>query len=337
MCLISQHEDDIDGAQSHHSNAVCNEDEIVVANGPQRGPRSNGGIIDPRTKNTLSIGGYTQDLIDANDSSSDVEEDSDSTSPKDNALNYVRPRAKRAPTANSSIPETPRKRRKMSTHLIEQTTCSTVNDIPDSLIQPPKIYQLIAGMLSKDRKHNTMPLTSFFFAIGSPYAINSLREACKQVYSVQASGPFPEETGARRSTRALDRIDMHDKVSPILRRYHLVQLVKRRDELQRELSGTLCQQEPRKLKYGLRIQPPPKALVGSKGAACQALERLMGEAYSELLQDTEMENARYRQRFKEFKNRLSAGHNWHALQARFGIGILALLPVGKEVGVWNSE
>jgi hypothetical protein len=130
---------------------------------------------------------------------------------------------------------------------------------------------------------------------------------------------------------------MHDKVSPILRRYHLVQLVKRRDELQRELSGTLCQQEPKKLKYGLRKQPPPKALVGPKGAASQALERLMGEAYSEPLQDTEMESARYRQRFKELKNRLSAGHNWHALQARFGIGILALLPVGKEVGVWNSE
>jgi hypothetical protein len=336
-CLTTEHEDDIEGAQSYYSDAVCDEDEIVVANGPQRGLRSNGGIIDPRTKDTLGTGGHTQDLMDANDSSSDVEEDSDGTSPKDNAPNHVRPRAKRAPAVNSSIPETPRKRRKMSTHLIEQTTCSTVNDIPESLIQPPKISQLIAGMLSKDRKHNTAPLTSFFFAIGSPHAINSLREACKQVHSVQASGPFPEETGARRSTHALDRIDMHDTVSPILRRYHLVQLVKRRDELQRELSGSLCQQEPKKLKYGLRIQLPPKALVGPKGAASQALERLMGEAYSKPLQDTEMESPRYRQRFKELKNRLSAGHNWHALQARFGIGILALLPVGKEVSVWNSE
>lgn len=245
-CLISQPEDDIERAQSHHSDAVCDEDEIVVANGPQRGPRSNGGIIDPRTKDTLGTEGHTQDLIDANDSSSDIEEDSDGTSSKDNSPNQVRPRAKRALAANSSISETPRKRRKMSTHLIEQTTCSTVNDIPVSLIQPPKIYQLIAGILSKDHKHSTMPLTSFFFAIGSPYAINSLKEACKQVHSVQASGPFSEEAGARRSSRALDRIDMHHKVSPILRRYHLVQLVKRRDELQRELSGTLCQQEPKK-------------------------------------------------------------------------------------------
>jgi hypothetical protein len=89
-------------------------------------------------------------------------------------------------------------------------------------------------MLDKSHKHDMVSLTSFFFAIGSPYAIKSFREACQQVRNVQTSGPFPEETGARRSTRALDHIDMHDKVSPILRRYHLVQLVKRRDELQRE-------------------------------------------------------------------------------------------------------
>jgi hypothetical protein len=130
---------------------------------------------------------------------------------------------------------------------------------------------------------------------------------------------------------------MHDKVSPILRRYHLVQLVKRRDELQQELNGVLCQQEPKKLKYGLRVQPRPKALVGPKGAASQALERLMGEAYPKPLQNTEMEITRYDQRFNELKNRLSAGHNWHALLARFGVGILALLPVGKEVRVSNSK
>jgi hypothetical protein len=127
-------------------------------------------------------------------------------------------------------------------------------------------------MLDKGHKHSTTPLKSFFFA----------REACKQVHSVQVSGQFPEETGVRCSTRALDRMDMHDKLSPILCRYHLVQLVKRRDELQRELKGVLCQQEPKKLKYGLRTQPPPKVLVGPKGAASQALERLMREAYPNL-------------------------------------------------------
>jgi hypothetical protein len=57
---------------------------------------------------------------------------------------------------------------------------------------------------------------------------------------------------------------MHDKVSPILRPYHVVQLVERLNELQQEPSGALCQSKPRKLKYGFRRQLPPKALVGPK-------------------------------------------------------------------------
>jgi hypothetical protein len=335
--LTTHHRDDMEEAQSHQSGGVCDEEEIVVANGSQRGPRSNGGVVDSRTKDTPGTGGRIHDLMNAGDSSSDIEEDSDDTGPKGNTPKHIRPRAKRAYNTNLGILETPKKRRKTLIHFTEQMTCSAVNIIPDSLIQPPQISQLIAGMLDKNHKHDMVSLTGFFFAIGSPYAIKSFREACQQVRNVQTSGPFPEETGARRSTRALDRIDMHDKVSPILRRSHLVQLVKRRDELQQELNGVLCQQEPKKLKYGLRTQPPPKALVGPKDAASRALERLMGEAYSKSLRDTEMESTRYDQRFKELKNRLSAGHNWHALQARFGIGILAFLPVGKEVGVWNSK
>jgi hypothetical protein len=86
-------------------------------------------------------------------------------------------------------------------------------------------------MLDKSHKHDMKSLTSFFFAIASPYAIKTFREACWQVRNVQVSRPFPKETSARRSTCAFDHIDMHDKVSLILRRYHLVQLVKRRDEL----------------------------------------------------------------------------------------------------------
>jgi hypothetical protein len=236
-----------------------------------------------------------------------------------------------------SIQETPKKRRKTSPYITESTTCSAVNDIPDSLIQPPQVYQLIAGMLDKSHEDDTKPLVSFFFTIGSAFAIQCFRDTCRQVRNVQVSCAFPEETGARRSTRALDHIGMHDKVSPILRPYHLVKLVERLNELQQESSGALCQSKLRKLKYGLRRQLPPKALVGPKGAASEALKRLFGEAYSEALQSTEMESARYNQQSKELKNRPSAGRNWHALQARFGIGILALLPVGKEVGVWNSK
>jgi hypothetical protein len=113
---------------------------------------------------------------------------------------------------------------------------------------------------------------------------------------------IPEEAGARRSICALDRIHAHDKVSPILHRYHLVQLVRRRDELQQKLNGTTRQQEPVVLKYGLRRQPPAKALIGPKDAAGKALRELMKEAYPEDLPGKGEESAQYDQRFKELKN-----------------------------------
>jgi hypothetical protein len=91
------------------------------------------------------------------------------------------------------------------------------------------------------------------------------------------------------------------------------------------------------LKYGLRRQPLAKALIGPKDAAGKALRELMKEAYPKCLSGKGEGSAQYDQRFKELKNRLSAGYNWHVLQARFGIGILALLPAGREVGIWNSK
>jgi hypothetical protein len=74
--------------------------------------------------------------MDAGDSSSDVEEDSDGTSFKDNAPNHVRPRAKRACNTNLGILGFPKKRRKTLIHFTEQMVCSAVNNIPSSLIQP---------------------------------------------------------------------------------------------------------------------------------------------------------------------------------------------------------
>jgi hypothetical protein len=225
----------------------------------------------------------------------------------------------------------------VSDDVVEQLTSSAVKDIPDSLIQPQKLSELVVGMFDKSHKGATTALANLFFAIGSPYAVGCLRDACRQAHHLRGIDTIPEEAGARRSTCALDRIHAHDKVSPILRRYHLVQLVRRRNELQQKLNGTTRQQEPVILKYGLRRPPSAKALIGPKDAAGKALRELMKEAYPEDLPGKGEESEQYDQRLKELKNRLSAGYNWHVLQARFGIGILALLPVGKEVGIWNSE
>jgi hypothetical protein len=123
--------------------------------------------------------------------------------------------------------------------LLKQVISSAVENIPENLIQPQKIFELIIRM--SDGREPRRALANLFFTIGSFYTVECLRDACRQVHNLRGVGTVPEEAGARRSTCALDRIHAHDKLSPILRRYHLVELVERRDELQQELNRTARQ------------------------------------------------------------------------------------------------
>jgi hypothetical protein len=153
----------------------------------------------------------------------------------------VKPRARKASSTGSSVITTPRKRRKMSGDVVKQLTSSAVKDIPASLIQLQKLSELVVGLLDKSHKGTTTALVNLFFAIGSPYTVGCLRDAYRQAHHLRGIDTIPEEAGARRSTYALDRIHAHNKVSPILRRYHLVQLMRRRDELQQKLNRTIRQ------------------------------------------------------------------------------------------------
>jgi hypothetical protein len=174
----------------------------------------------------------TRGLKTASSRNSGLGEDSDHIDTEDDVLvdepdatpTNVKPRARKASGTHSSVPVTPTKRRKVSDDVVEQLTSSAVKDIPDSLIQPQKLSELVVGMLDKSHKGATTALANLFFAIGSPHAVECLRDACRQAHHFREIDTIPEEAGARRSTCALDRIHAHDKVSPILRRYHLVQL-----------------------------------------------------------------------------------------------------------------
>jgi len=107
-------------------------------------------------------------------------------------------------------------------------------------------------MLDKSHEDATKALSNLFFAIKSPYAVDCLQDACRQAHHLREIDTISEEAGARRSTCALDRIHAHDKASRILRRYHMVQLVRRRDEPQQKLNRRSRRQGPVVLKYVLR-------------------------------------------------------------------------------------
>lgn len=81
-----------------------------------------------------------------------------------------------------------------------------INDVPDRLIQPSKILQLLERMLGESHQRSAMALTKFFFAIASPFALERLQQACLSVRDSQRTGLPLEAIDLRRSVQALDRI-----------------------------------------------------------------------------------------------------------------------------------
>jgi len=164
--------------------------------------------------------------------------------------------AKRASTAVSGTVKTPTKRQKISSDLIERLMGDVVKNVPDRLIQPPKLVQLVAEMLDDTHKQSAMALANFSFAVASPYALGQLQQASSSVHDFQRRGAFQDETSVCQSMQALDRIDMNEQVSPILRRYHLARLVQWRDSLQKDHIGSLTQSPIHALDRSCHISCP---------------------------------------------------------------------------------
>lgn len=74
--------------------------------------------------------------------------------------------------------------------------------------------------------------------------------------------------------------------------------------------------------------------MGTKRAAREALDELMRQAHPG---STDEHDPEHEKKLKAIQNRLSVAHNWHSMQQTFGIGILALVPSGKDVGFTNAE
>jgi hypothetical protein len=169
--------------------------------------------------------------------------------------------------------------------------------------------RLIAKMLDDTHKDSAMPLMCFSFPLASPHVLERLRQACVSIRDSQRGGPVIEEAGVWESVRALGCIDMHEHVSPILRRYHLVQLVKRRDEIYDEIVGLVAQSWSLAPRRGLRKHTAAGEMAGTKLADKLALERLMSEACPECGQAMTKKNAQHDKNFTLLQNQLSNGQN----------------------------
>lgn len=228
----------------------------------------------------------------------------------------------------SDNPQTPAKRRALATPL----NTVAIKDPPDRLIKPDAALHRIASVVKKS--HMETVLTYLFFSIAGPFSIRQLSDACTWGRTSTPRSTDTEGPAVYRTVRALDWMDTQSHVLPYLRRFHLVQLCKHQRELQERFHKGASRDGDGSAKYGFRKQVAKKPWVGTKRAAREALDELMRQAHPE---STEKHSAEYGEKLKAIQNRLSLAHNWHVMQRMLGIGVLALVPTGRDVGFTNAE
>jgi len=215
--------------------------------------------------------------------------------------------------------------------------------IPQHIIQPKALYTSWTKTKNLDVKHSLL-LTRLFFSIASPAAFADLRDACF-VARKKGETRRPQSTNTVSETiQALDKLDSASFADMIERRYHYVQLITKRNELEDRHK----KQEPRrKTRRSLKLQDNTattdgvaKPHEGFGRASSLALADLMAEAYPDLtppLRHRAATGTQYERRYKSLKSRLGAGRNWHLMKERFSSGILPLVPVGEEYEIQNYE
>jgi len=215
--------------------------------------------------------------------------------------------------------------------------------IPKHIIQPKVLYTSWTKDKNVDVKHSPL-LTRLFFSIASPAAFADLRDACF-VARQKGETRRPQSTNTVSETiQALDKLDSTSFADTIERRYHYVQLVTKRNELEDHYKN----QEPRqKTRRSLKLldntaitDGVAKSYEGFGRASSLALADLMAEAYPDLtppLRHRTATGTQYERRYRSLKSRLGAGRNWHLMKERFSSGILPLVPVGEEYEIQNYE
>ena len=139
-------------------------------------------------------------------------------------------------------------------------------------------------------------------------------------------------TDVLQTLQALDQLDIHVSTASILRRYHLTYLAACRHEKEEYIQSGK-RRVPRQLKYGVSMTQTQRVTARNGNDDSSALAAMMKEAYPSLAKKTN----EYQKMYQLLVQRMRRGRNWYRLQQRLSPGILALVPTGGELDIYNSE
>ena len=229
--------------------------------------------------------------------------------------------------------ETPQKVAKQ--HSIRQSDLAFLKElspIPKESKQPQEVYQIFSSRC-RDESYDTISLlTRLFFAVASPAAFYQLRDACTASRRDELRGVPRPTTDVLQTLQALDQLDIHISTASILRRYHLTYLAACRHEKEEHIQSSK-RRVPRQLKYGVSMTQTQRVTARNGNDDSSALAAMMKEAYPSLVKRTD----KYQKKCNALVQRVQKGRNWYRLQRRLSPGILALVPTGGELDIYNTE
>lgn len=261
------------------------------------------------------------------------------TRPPHNSLSGRRGSRKR-PSSVHDLRDISGKRPRLSIADVASILSKDLGPMPEGTIKPLDICQKLEQNLDIEHDDTLLFYSRLFYAIGSPDAFASLRDACS---AAREQGVFPVKHAntLRDTIQALDMLDSTAFANQILSRHYLVMLVERRYERE-----TYHKSEKRKTRSSTRVQanllqPGSKqTLYDYNRPDSMSLADLMADAYPNLGKISHQQSSsdpEYQKKLKTLKGRLTKGRNWQLLKQRFLPGILALVPAGDGFGITNSE
>ena len=184
-----------------------------------------------------------------------------------------------------------------------------------------------------DRKHHSqIPLiVSFYCFVASPGSISQVRTIIETFRGSDLSMHLMCSNAAMKETfQALDKLDGIQQNCAFMRRLLLVRFAKYRDVVQENF-------ETHKETSSRRLPSEPADRLST-----QILDRLVLKVCPSSADHHKYKNLReWREKYVDertkIQNRLYLSRNWVKAVCRFGLGVLALIPIGGKVELQNHQ
>jgi hypothetical protein len=195
--------------------------------------------------------------------------------------------------------------------------------------QASDVLDLFKDHLGQKYEEQARTLTNLFFAIASPASFRQVVDAIKSMEAMDCPERLqlskPCGSIAEIVTR-LEALESITAVSSLLRRFYLLQLYKQRSKLMQEM-----QTERHRVRSGGRKGGEPGRI------SSHVITKMTCEAYPSSGGSSGNQGHPSKAKRTSLQNKLHAAINWNTLVEEFSVGIILLVPVGKDVGIQTQE